>query len=411
MKDPRKKGIWGARGSLLWLYLPTLALSVAQGMVLPTIPRLAEAFAVSAGTAGQVVTAFAAGRMAILFPAGLLVDALGPRAVLLLGSTMALAGALWVALTPWFLGILLGQFLAGAGASLWTLGREAAGLQQVAADRRGRLLSAFFGLQMAGTALGPLVAGVVVDRAGLRPALWLPAGVAAAVWVTTVATREGWAERAGGAPPAVREALRGIPGEFRLAFRVVTFATFVLTMYRTGLNTLWPIYVGAELGYPGTAVGALFGIVSALILTMIPPAGYVLDRVGRKWGAVPACLVPAAVFSLMPLARTLPQLCALAALLGLAGGLSLGAMSALSYDIIPEEARGRLQAMRRLVGELGGLLGPFAAGIASDRGSGGTAFLLYTPFLLAAGLLLAFGVPETLRAPGRAGRLLVEDGR
>lgn len=407
----RHPGPISARGSLLWLYVPTLALSVAQGMVLPAIPRLADAFSVSAGTAGQVVTAFAAGRMAILFPAGLLVDALGARAVLLLGSTLALAGAVSVASSSWFLGILVGQFLAGAGASLWTLGREAAGLQQVSADRRGRLLSAFFGLQMAGTALGPLVAGVVVDRAGLRSALWLPAGVAAAVWLATLVSADGWSERAGGTRPAVREALRGIPEEFRLAFRVVTFATFVLTMYRTSLNALWPVYVGAELGYPGAAVGGLFGIVSALILAMISPAGYVLDRVGRKWGAVPACLVPAVAFGLMPMARTLPQLGVLAALLGLAGGLSLGAMSALSYDIIPEEARGRLQAMRRLVGELGGLVGPFAAGVATDWGGAGIAFLLYTPLLLAAGLLLAFAVPETLEAPRRAGRLRAEEGR
>lgn len=386
-----------ARRVLLWLYLPTLALSVAQGMIFPAIPRLGEAFGVSAGTAGQVVTAFGAGRMVILVPAGVLVDALGSRAVLLLGSTLALAGAAAVAASPVFWGVLVGQVLAGAGASLWTLGREAAGLEIVSPDRRGRLLSAFFGLQMAGNALGPVAAGLLVDRAGLGPTLWGSAGLAAAVWGLSAVAREelaaGLLRRDAG---DFREAVRALPESYRAAFRIVTFSTFVLTLYRASLNTLLPLYVGTQLGYPGTVVGGLFGITSVVILAFILPAGVLLDRLGRKWGAVPACLVPAVAYVLMPFARTLSSLAILAALFGVAGGLSLGSMSALSYDVIPEHARGRLQALRRMVGEVGGMVGPFVAGLASDLLSPSAGFLLLSPLLLSAGFLLAFGVPETL---------------
>jgi MFS family permease len=184
----------------------------------------------------------------------------------------------------------------------------------------------------------------------------------------------------------------------------VTFSTFVLTLYRASLNTLLPLYVGVELGYPGAVVGLLFGITSVLILAFIMPAGLLLDRLGRKWGAVPACLVPAAGYALMPLARSVTSLSVLAALFGVAGGLSLGSMSALSYDVIPEHARGRLQALRRTVGEVGGLVGPLVAGVASDLLSPGTGFLLLSPLLLTAGLLLAFGVPETLPTAQPQGR-------
>lgn len=368
-------------------------------MIFPAIPKLAEAFGVSAGTAGQVVTAFGAGRMLVLVPAGLLVDTLGSRAVLLLGSTLAVAGAGAVAASPVFWGVLLGQLMSGAGASLWTLGREAAGLELVPVERRGRLLSAFFGLQMAGNALGPVAAGLLVDRAGLRTALWVPAGVALAVWVLSAATRDEFPSAARRqATGDLRGAIRALPEAYRRAFLIVTFSTFVLTLYRASLNTLLPLYVGLELGYPGTVVGGLFGITSVLILAFIMPAGLLLDRLGRKWGAVPACLVPAAAYALMPLARSVTSLAVVAALFGVAGGLSLGSMSALSYDVIPEHARGRLQALRRTVGEVGGLVGPLVAGLASDLLSPGTGFLLLSPLLLAAGLLVAFGVPETLRS-------------
>ncbi|MCS7234497.1 MAG: MFS transporter [Armatimonadota bacterium] len=393
----RSRSITSSR-VLLWLYLPTLALSVAQGMIFPAIPKLADAFAVSAGTAGQVVTAFGAGRMAILVPAGLLVDTLGSRTALLLGSSLALVGALAVAASPAFWGILAGQVLSGAGASLWTLGREAAGLEFVPPERRGRLLSAFFGLQMAGNALGPVAAGLLVDRAGLQPTLWVPAAVSAGVWVLSAATREDFPAASRPARPvALRGALGELPRAYRPAFAIVTFSTFVLTLYRASLNALLPLYVGSELGYPGTVVGSLFGVVSVVILLFILPAGILLDRMGRKWGAVPACLVPAAAYAVMPTARSVTSLAILAVLFGVAGGLSLGSMSALSYDVIPEHARGRLQALRRLVGEVGGLVGPLVAGLASDLLSPGTGFLLLSPLLLAAGLLLAFRVPETLR--------------
>jgi len=394
------------RRVLLWLYVPTLALSVAQGMIFPAIPKLAQAFGISAGTAGQVVTAFGVGRMVILVPAGVLVDTLGARAVLLLGSTLALAGAATVATSPVFWGVLVGQVMSGAGASLWTLGREVAGLELVPPDRRGRLLSAFFGLQMAGNALGPVAAGLLVDRAGLRTTLWVPVGVAVAVWVLSAATREELptSRRRQQQPGNLRGALRALPGSYRTAFVLVTFSTFVLTLYRASLNTLLPLYVGVELGYPGAVVGMLFGITSVLILAFIMPAGLLLDRLGRKWGAVPACLVPAAGYALMPLARSVTSLSVLAALFGVAGGLSLGSMSALSYDVIPEHARGRLQALRRTVGEVGGLVGPLVAGVASDLLSPGTGFLLLSPLLLTAGLLLAFGVPETLPTAQPQGR-------
>lgn len=343
---------------LFWLYLPTLILSVSQGMIFPAIPELAKGFGVSAGTAGQVVTAFGAGRMVILVPGGLLVDSLGSRAVLLLGSTLAVAGAVAAATSPVFWGVLLGQVMSGAGASLWTLGREAAGLELVPPERRGRLLSAFFGLQMAGNALGPVAAGFLVDRVGFRPTLWVAAAMAALVWILGAAARE---ELPAGMrlrdSADLRGALRALPVAHRGAFVIVTFSTFVLTLYRASLNTLLPLYVGTQLGYPGAVVGGLFGVTSVLILAFILPAGILLDRFGRKWGAVPACLVPAMGYALMPLARTLPSLVVLAGLFGVAGGLSLGSMSALSYDVIPPHARGRLQALRRMVGEVGGSSG------------------------------------------------------
>ncbi|MDR7521911.1 MAG: MFS transporter [Armatimonadota bacterium] len=383
---------------LLGLYVPTLAVSFAQGMIFPAVPALAGHFGVSPGLAAQVVSAQMAGRMLALLPAGALVDRLGPWIVLLLGSIFIVAGGAGLLLAQAFWVVLLGQALAGAGSSLWTAGREIAGLGLVRADQRGRLMSGFFGLQTLGLAAGPVAGGLVVDAAGLRTLFALFAGVGVAVLAITLLL-----DRSAARPPArtaplaaILHGWREIAPADRATYAVLVLATFAMNVYRTSLNSLLPVYAGASLGFPAARVGALFGIISLGVLVMIVPSGLVLDRVGRKWGAVPAVAVPAVAFAVLPLARTGPHLALLAAALGLASGLSLGSMSTFSYDVIPEHARGVLQAQRRLLGDLGGLAGPMAGGLLADAYGAEIAFLAYAPLLALAALLLAFGARETL---------------
>lgn len=383
--------------SLLGLYLPTLAISFAQGMVLPAVPALATHFPISPGTAAQIVTAQAAGRMAALFPSGMLVDRLGPAAVLLAGSISIAAGG-FMMLVPAFWGVLAGQFLIGIGSSLWLAGREISGLNLVRQDQRGRLMSGFFGFQMAGMAVGPLAGGVLVDAAGLWSLFFWHAALAAAILIFTmmVETRSGAAHVVAATPAPALGGFREIPRDDRMTFAILIFATFSMSLYRMSLNSLLPLHAGVSVGLSGTQVGTLFGITSLGIILMIVPAGLILDRIGRKWAAVPAAILPALSFAAMPLARDLSALSAVAGLLGLANGLSLGSISTFSYDVIPERARGRLQAMRRLVGDAGSLTGPLIGGLVADRYSAASAFLAFAPLMALTALLLAFGTRETL---------------
>ncbi len=365
--------------------------------MLPAVPALALRFGISPALAAQIVTAFAAGRFVSLLPSGMLVDRLGPRTVLRVGSLCIVAGALVMTVAPAFWVLLAGQFLAGAGSSLWTAGREISGLTLVRGDQRGRLLSGFFGLQLAGTALGPVAGGVITDLAGLRPLFLTYLLVGLAVLALTVVIDTPAPQQV---PVSSRwlppEGLRAIALENRATFLIVVFATFVMSVYRMSLNSLLPVYAGVTRGLSSTQVGGLFGISSLGIILMIIPAGLILDRAGRKWGAVPAAAVPGIGFALMPVARTGLELSVLMAVLGVANGLSLGSMSTYSYDVIPEHARGRLQALRRLVGELGALMGPLAGGLIADRYGAGAAFYSFVPLLLLAAVLLAFGARETL---------------
>ena len=230
-------------GSLALLYGTVLVMSLGQGMVFPTIPLLAASFGVSAGLAVQVVTAHALGRTIILIPAGLLMDRHGAKITMLVGSALVLTGAVMTAVTPYFLLLFLGQFLAGVGDSVWTMGREVSGVEMVAQRQRGRLLSGFMGVKSAGMALGPVAGGIIAQWVGFRMVFTVYAAVALAVFVTAVLAR--------------RDTVRGQVGKIawwgkvsdvlphlRATFVTLVIATFSMQMYRTTLQGMLPLYAG-----------------------------------------------------------------------------------------------------------------------------------------------------------------------
>jgi len=129
---------------------------------------------------------------------------------------------------------------------------------------------------------------------------------------------------------------------------------------------------------------------------MILPAGFVIDKVGRKWATVPSTGIPALAFLCVPFADTFFELAVLLCFLGIANGLSLGSLATSTYDVVPPAARGRLQAARRTIAEIGGVGAPLLGGFLADTFNPGVPFLAYAPLLVLSAVLLALVGRETL---------------
>ena len=386
----------GARaGNFALLYSTVLLMSLGQGMVFPTIPMLASSFEVSAGLAVQVVTAHALGRTIILIPAGLLLDRYGAKTAMLAGSALVLCGAFVTAVTPFFGLLFLGQFFAGVGDSVWTMGREVSGVEMVEPQQRGRLLSGFMGVKSAGMAIGPVAGGIIAQWVGFRMVFVVYTAAALVVFVTSVLARKD-AVRVHVGKIAWWGKVSDVLPDLRATFVMLVFATFSMQMYRTTLQGMLPLYAGVELGFSAAQVGSLFGVSGLFVLLMILPAGFITDRVGRKYASVPSTALPGIAFLALPFASTLPQLVVIMVLIGLAQGMSLGALSVSTYDVIPDSARGRLQGLRRTVGESGAVMGPLLGGWLVGLVSAGRTFLFYAPILLGAAVALALVAKETL---------------
>jgi len=398
-----------ARG-LITLYASAL-LAGMWSMMVPAVPVMATAFAVSPGTAAQTITALALGRFAGMPLSGAVLDRLGTRAALTAGPALACSAALLAGITPWFSLILALLFLIGVGESIWVIAREVAGIDLTRQDQRGRVLSGFHGINNLGLALGPLFGGLLTEAVGFRAVFF---GYAACA-VTSVFL--GLAVGAAPTPPpapsagvadwgfaALGQRLRGLKDLFeqispdlRITYIVLVLATFTSFMHRVTTQSMLPLLATAQMGLSPKEIGMLFTISGFSVFAMILPAGFVIDKVGRKWATVPSTGIPAVAFLLIPFANNFFQLAVLISFLGIANGLSLGSLATSTYDVVPPSARGRLQAARRTLAEIGGVAAPLLGGYLADRFNPGVPFLAYAPLLVLSAILLGLLARETLQ--------------
>jgi MFS family permease len=393
------------------LYAGTF-LSGAWAMMIPTIPVLARQFGVSAGGAAQIVTAFAIGRFVGTAIAGVLLDRMGTRVALVAGPLVASVAALSVLWAPWLFLTLFLALIMGAADSLWSTAREVAGIDLAHRRQRGRVISSLHGVNTIGSAFSPLVGGWLTESFNFKAA-FLGYAIASAMSVPLGFIVPNFAVPSSAAIPplaakgwhfaAIQRRLRGVKDlyreirpELRPTYCAITFATLVNQSQRVIVQSMLPLYAGYYLQLPPTQVGMLFTISGVIVFVMIIPAGFLMDRVGRKWCTVPSTGIPGLLFLLIPMTNSFTQLAILVGITGITQGLSLGSLATSTYDVVPAHARGRLQALRRTIAELGSSVAPMIGGYLANAYNPGLPFLVYAPLLLLSATLLAVVGKETL---------------
>jgi MFS family permease len=295
---------------------------------------------------------------------------------------------------------------------VWVIAREVAGIDLARPDQRGRVLSGFHGINYMGLALGPLVGGVLAETTGFRGAFIAYAACAAISVLLGFSVENSrpshvlrpaapgigrgvaaWRQRL----YSLRDLFHQIDPDLRSTYAALVFATLTSFVHRVTTQSMLPLLATSHLGLSPKEVGLLFTISGVAAFSMILPAGFVIDKVGRKWATVPSTGIPALSFLFIPFAQNFFQLAMLTFLLGMANGLSLGSLATSTFDVIPAAARGRLQAARRTVAEIGGVSAPLLGGFLADRFNPGVPFLAYAPLLILSAVLLAIFGRETLQ--------------
>lgn len=286
-----------------------LVLAVASGAVVansyyaqPLVGVIARDLHASTTEVGLVVTAsqigYAVG-LAVLVPLGDLVERRRLLQLVLVGTTLCLAG---MALAPTWELLGLAALLVGVtsvvGQVLVPLAASLAG-----EDEQGRVISNVMTGLLLGILLSRVVAGLLADLAGWRAVFWVAAGLMVAV---AVLLRHELPD----VPPTTRLSYRALLGSVlrlvgeepllrsRMAFGAATYASF--GVFWTSLGFL---LAGAPYRWSDSQIGlfTLLGVGGALAARI---AGALADRGWARLQTGGFVAVTAASFLLLALGRT-----------------------------------------------------------------------------------------------------------
>lgn len=365
--------------------------------MIPTLPIYAQSFGVSFALVSLAVSAAGFGTMFADVPVGMLMGRVGRKALMVLGTGSLAATSLLLGLAHFFPELIVYRLIAGVGTAMWNISRMAFIAETIPLADRGRALSTFGGISRTGWLVGPAIGGFIAAQFGLAAPFLFAAALDGAAFLLSLLTmpESGQRSTVGG-----RMRWRVMGKLFRSHYQDLATAgtaQVFAQMIRRGREIVIPLYGASVLGLDVAAVGVIISIAAAIDVSLFVPAGYLMDKHGRKFAAVPSFLILGIGMALVPFARDYYGLLVATCVMAFGNGLGSGTMMTLGADLAPKEASGEFFGLWRLIGDAGSASGPIVVGsIADVLGLSFAAFTLAGVGLIAAGTLAVF-VRETLQ--------------
>ena len=373
-----------------------------DSMVNIAFPAMAAAFAVAPEQIRWVIVCYVGTYALMSFVAGALADVLGHGRVFRAGLVLSALGFLVVAEAPRFGWVLLGRMVQGLGGGM--VYGTAPGIVTLAAapSERGRALGFFNAAFGSAFAVGPLVAGLMVQTLGWRSVFHarVPLAVLVLAWALWSLPRVA----PGGSPRLVK------PHEvLRLEILHAGALSFVAS---AGIFAVWllaPFYLVSRRGLDAGVAGAVFMLTPLGTALAAPLAGRMADRVGPRVPMIAGLVLEALGLLAMSRAETDTGLPLVAGAL-FAAGFGLGVFQVPNMTWImaafapgQQGAAGGVAFLTRTLGVVAGVLGLSAvfgarrAALGFDAAFAGT-FTLAAIAVGAAGLVAFIGPRHGARA-------------
>ncbi|PPF32826.1 MFS transporter [Pseudoclavibacter sp. AY1H1] len=352
-----KKEATLAQVTLLAL-LPSFVFAIGEGAIIPIIPTVAVSLGAGIELAGFIAGSLMIGQMIGDLPAGAVVQRLGEKRAMLAALGVSLIGILLCsfAVAPWML--LVGVVIIGISAANFNLARHAFLTTYVPLRYRARVLSTLGGVFRAGFFVGPfIIAGLLVLFDAPKYGFWVfvVCGAVAALILLFAPDPETVARPSHSAKAPVSAgdegAGAGVPERLGV-FATIRANAGVLVRLGTGAGImaalraarnvmlpLWALSIGMDTATAVLVIGVSAGVDFALFFV----SGWVMDRFGRVWGAVPALLGLGAGFLTLAFTHDLVGDAAqqwftvLAIWLGFANGIGSGILMTLGADLAPRQ--------------------------------------------------------------------------
>lgn len=193
-------------------------------------------------------------------------------------------------------------------------------------------------MDSAGAILGPLIALWLLPRYGMRDVFWVAAVPGAlCIAVAALGIKENIASRTTPSEWSASSGVRLIqlPSSFY-------FVLFAVTLFSVGNSSDMFLVLRAEGAGISPGYAPLLGLVFNVTYTLLSwPAGWLSDRISRRWTAAAGYLVFAVVYFVFAAAPSRPAIWMTMAFYGLFYALTAPVLKALIAERVTPEIRGR----------------------------------------------------------------------
>lgn len=388
----------------LWLgvYLPSMLLALGQGALLATLPLYAAELGFGYTLISVISSAAAIGTLLTDVPAGAAIHRIGLHRSMYLGTSLVAMSTFPLALDMSAGWIVVLRLVAGVGTALWGLSRHSYIATAVPVASRGQAIATFGGVNRIGIFGGPALGGAIATVWGLQSAFILT-GVMALLALATVAialpkSSHTMPHRTGGSKgrwSLVKLTLRENASDMTAA----GIAQLLAQMIRQGRQLLIPLIGANVVGLSAAQVGLIMTISAVVDMSMFFPAGFLMDKFGRRFATVPSFAIMGLGLALLPFATSFATMAAIGVVIGLGNGLGSGSMMTLGADLAPDGATGEFLGIWRLIGDLGAVIGPLLVGVIASNMSLGQSAVVLGVSGFASSLMFLFLVKETRVEP------------
>jgi len=372
-----------------------LNLSLVSGLVMlgfniisPVLPQYALSFSIPVALTGWAISSFALARLVTDMPAGVLADRFGRKKNMTLGLVLIALSSVVAGMANNYAWLIIGRIIQGVGSAIYITSAIAwvAGLSST--EYRGRFMSLYHALVIAGTCFGPTIGGYSAAYFGIRAPFFIYGGLAMLGLLATLPLKETTTYTQERRPPMRLKDIRDVL--LNPSFLLVNSSVFALFFTRSSVrSTLVPLYAFLNLGLKEETIGMLLTVAAVITSTLAFPSGWLSDRVGRKIPVMSCMFLSSFAILLIPLQEGIGELIGVMALYGFATGLQ-GSIAAWPADVAPQDNLGIAMGAYRVIGDIGMVLGPITVTYVADYT--GNLTVTFLPFMIPAFIAAAAGV-------------------
>lgn len=279
--------------------------------------------------------------------------------------------------------------------------------EYVPTERRTTVLGTLQAGWSVGYVVATVLAGAIIPKYGWRP-LFATAliPVLLALFIRRVVPEPpGWQQAARKPSAAERSsqwrAVLATP-QYRQIFLLWMLTSCFLQFGYYGVNNWLPTYLVSELNFKFTAMTSyLVATYIAMVVGKII-AGYLADKLGRRWMYVAGCLGTAVFLPIIIYGRTPENITVLLTTFGFFYGIPYGVNATYMTESFATHIRGTAVGGAYNFGRIGAALAPWLIGVVATSYSIGLGLLLMAGAYLLTGLLPALFIREKMYNPQQA---------